>query len=77
MKMINIYPMGQKRLNTLALLSIEHDFCSVPKNWEISDFSEFKTIGSSDWANTFEGSSNSEFQVGNSGLFLELRPEGH
>ena len=45
------------------------------RNWEISDVSVFKTTLTEKIR--FELSSNSEFQVGNSDLFLELQPEDH
>ena len=45
--------MGQKKFNTLAMLSMQHDFGRHSKqletrNWGISDFNEFKTTENSE-----------------------------
>jgi hypothetical protein len=80
--------MGQKSLKTLAMMSVQHDFCCVQKNWKLGTRKSQTSVNlRHNWelwkkqAPTgkicFQQSSNSEFQIENSGLFLELQPENH
>ena len=75
---IQIKPQERWSLSWLPCDVIVTIWWRIQNNWEISDFSAFKTTGNSRKnrlrlrKDSFELSSNLEFQLRNSGLFLEL-----
>jgi hypothetical protein len=61
----------------MALLSIQYDFCHVQTTGNVRTGWSQTSVSSIQLGTLSKTSSNSEFQVGNSGLFLELWPEDH
>ena len=69
---------GQKSLNTLAMLSIQHDFCRIQNNWKLGTGKSQTSVISKQLGTPTE-KIHFEFRILSRelSLFLELRPEDH